>query len=75
MELDRPMDPPCLAFHADSIVRVPIAKPNEDYPSQTLGLSPPNKIPQARLADSEVKDAKSYRLILVKDNKPTGDAL
>src|SRR5229473_180852 len=27
VELDRPMDPPCVAFHADSLVRVPIAKP------------------------------------------------
>jgi len=41
VELDRPMDPPCVAFHADSLVRTPIAKPNEDYPSQTLGLWPP----------------------------------
>jgi hypothetical protein len=64
-----------MAFHPDSLVRVLIAKPNEDYPSQTLGLSSPHKMPQTRLADSEVKDAKLYRLILVKDNKPTGDAL
>ncbi len=75
VELDRPMDPPCVAFHADSLVRVPIAKPDEDYPSQTLGLWPPDKIPQTRLADSEVKDAKLYRLILVKENKPISDEI
>lgn len=75
VELDRPMDPPCVAFHADSLVRVPIAKPDEDYPSQTLGLWPPDKIPQKRLADSEVKDAKLYRLILVKENKPISDEI
>jgi hypothetical protein len=33
--LDRPMDPPCTTFRADSLARLPIAKPNEDYPSQT----------------------------------------
>jgi hypothetical protein len=75
VELDRPMDPPCVAFHADSLVRVPIAKPDEDYPSQTLGLWPPDKIPEARLADSEVKDAKLYRVILVRENKPISDEI
>lgn len=75
VELDRLMDPLCVAFHADSLVRVPIAKPDQDYPSQTLALWPPDKIPQSRLADSEVKDAKLYRLILVKENKPITDAI
>src|SRR5436190_5473507 len=38
VELGRPVQPPpCSAFHADSLVRVPIRKPDEDYPSQTLG--------------------------------------
>lgn len=75
VELDRPMDPPCVTFRADSLVRVPIAKRDEDYPSQTLGLWPPDKIPQTRLADTEVKDTKLYRLILVKDNKPISDEI
>lgn len=75
VELDRPMDPPCVAFHADLLVRVPIAKPDEDYPSQTLGLWPPDKIPQTRLADSEVRDAKLYRIILVREDKPIGDEI
>jgi hypothetical protein len=75
VELDRPMDPPCVAFHADSLVRVPIARPQEDYPSQTIGLWPRDKIPQVRLADSEVKDAKLYRVILVRENKPIGDKI
>ena len=69
------MYPPCVAFHADSLVRVPIAKHDEDYPSQTLGLWPPDKIPQTLLADSEVKDAKLYRLILVRENKPISDEI
>ena len=38
VELDRPTDPPCVAFHADSLVRVPIAKPDEDE-LQTSGGS------------------------------------
>jgi len=38
VEIDRPLDPPCVTFHADSLVLVPIAKPDEDYASQTLGL-------------------------------------
>src|SRR4029077_12078020 len=29
VDLDRPMAPPCVAFHADSLVRVPIVKPDE----------------------------------------------
>jgi hypothetical protein len=75
VEIDRPMDPPCVAFHADSLVRIPVAKPDEDYPSQTLGVPPSARIPQVRLADSEKKDAKLYRLVLVKDTKPVGDAI
>jgi len=74
-ELDRPMDPPCVSFHADSLVRVPIAKPDEDYPSQTIGLWPPDKIPQKRLGDSDVKDARFYRVILARENKPISDQI
>jgi hypothetical protein len=75
VEIDRPMDPPCQAFHADSLVRVPIANPNEDYPSQTLGLWPADKIPRELLSDSEVKDAMLYRVILVRQNKPVSDEI
>jgi hypothetical protein len=76
VELDRPMDPPCVTFHADSLVRVPIAKPKEDYPSQTLGLWPADEIPPKRLADSDVVDPKLYRVVLVRNNKPvTSDAI
>jgi hypothetical protein len=46
VEMDRPMDPLCVISHAESLVREPIAKPEEDYPSQTLGLWPPDKLPQ-----------------------------
>jgi len=74
-ELDRPMDPPCVTFRADSLVRLPIDDPTEDYPSQTIGLWPPDRIPKRRLADSEVKDSKLYRLLLVRDNKPTSDLI
>src|SRR5579864_6524967 len=49
VELDRPMDPPCVAFRADSLVRLPIHNPDEDYPSQTIGLWPPDKIPSKRV--------------------------
>jgi hypothetical protein len=76
VELDRPMDPPCVAFRADSLVGVPIAKPDEDDPSQTLGLWPPDKLPQGLLSDSEVRDAKLFRVILlVRENKPIGDEI
>jgi hypothetical protein len=74
VELDRPTDPPCVAFHADSLVRVPIAKPDEDE-LQTSGLWPPDKVPQARVADSELKDAKLYRVVLVRENKPISDEI
>jgi hypothetical protein len=75
VEMDRPMDPPCVTFHADSLVREPIAKPEEDYPSQNLGLWPPDKLPQELLSDSEAKDAKLYRVILVRENKPFSDGI
>jgi hypothetical protein len=75
VELDRPMDPPCVAFHTDSLVRVPIRNPNEDYPSQTLGLWPPDQLPRKRLPDSAVVDPKLYRLILVENNKPAIDPI
>jgi hypothetical protein len=70
VELDRPMDPPCLTFHADSLLRVPITNPKEDYPSQTVGLWPADEIPPNRLADSAAMDSKLYRVILVRNNKP-----
>ena len=70
VEMDRPMDPPCVTFHADSLVRVPIANPMEDYPSQTIGLWPPDEIPPKRLPDSDVADSKLYKLVLVRSDKP-----
>ena len=73
VELDRPMDPPCVAFLADSLVRVPIANPEEDYPSQTLGLWSPDEIPSKRLPDSEVVNSKMYKLLLVRNNKPASN--
>jgi hypothetical protein len=75
VEMDRPMDPPCVTFHVDSLIRVPIQNPNEDYPSQTLGLWPPGKLPSKRLADSDVADAKSYGVVFVLNNKTVGDAI
>ena len=75
LEMDRPMDPPCVTFHTDSLVRVPIQNPNEDYPSQTIGLWPPDELPPKRLADSDVVDAKLYRVVLVLNNKTLGDAI
>lgn len=75
MEMDRPLDPPCVAFHADSLVRLPIKNPDEDYPSQTLGLWPPDKVPDRHLDDSIVEDPKLYRVLLVRDNKPATDLI
>jgi len=75
VEVDRPMDPPCLALHADSVVRLPIHNPDEDYPSQTIGLWPADKLPAKRLADSDAADSKSYRVVLVLSDKPVSDAI
>jgi hypothetical protein len=75
VELDRPADPACVAFRADSLARMPIAKPDEEYPFQTLGFWPPDKLPKELLSDSEVKDAKLYRVILVRGNKPASDPI
>ena len=77
LELGRPLQPPpCSAFHVDSLVRFPIPEPDEDYPSQTLGpyLSH-GKLPETRLADSEVKNSKYWKLILVKTGKGFGDTI
>jgi hypothetical protein len=69
IELRRPLQPPpCSAFHADSLFRFPIRKPDEDYPSQTLGpYLPDGKLPETGLADSEFKDPKYCELIIVKE--------
>jgi len=75
VELDRPMDPPCVTFRADSLVRVRIRKPKEDHPSQTLGFWPPGEIPSNRLADSEVVDSKLYRVVLVRENEALPDPI
>lgn len=73
--LNRPMDPPCVTFRADSLVRVPIQNPDEDYPLQTIGLWPAGELPPKRLADSDLVDSKSYRVVLVRNNKTVGDAI
>jgi hypothetical protein len=70
LEIDRPAAPPCITLRADSIVRVPIEKPDEEYPSQTLGLWPPDKIPDKRLSDSDAADPNLYRVVLVVGAKP-----
>ena len=70
VEINRPADPPCLSFYADALVRVPIAKPDEDYPSQTSGLWAVDKLPANRVADSDDVESKFYRLMLVRNNKP-----
>lgn len=49
---------------------------DEDHPFQTLGpYLPDSKLPQTRLADSEAKDPKYYKLILVKNGKAIGDTI
>jgi len=77
VELGRGLKPiPCSAFHADSLVRFPIRKPDEDYPSQTLGpYLPEGKLPKTRLADTEVKEPKYYKLIFVQNGKAVGDTI
>jgi hypothetical protein len=75
LEVDRPMDPPCVAVRADSLVRLPIHNPDEDYPSQTIGLWPPDKTPLKRFADTDAVDSKLYRVVLVLNDKPLSDAI
>jgi hypothetical protein len=72
LEMDRPIDPPCVTFHADSLVRLPIDNWSGDAISQTEGLWPPDIIPAKRLADSDVVDPKLYRIVLVRNDKPAG---
>ncbi len=78
VELSRPVQRPhCSAFHADSLVRVQIRKPDEDYPSQTLGpYWPDGTVPKnVRMVDSEVKDAKHYTIILMANEKAIGNPI
>ena len=65
---------PCAAFHVDSLVRILIGKPNEDYPAQWLGAYfPDGKISEkSRFADSEIRDAKYYWIVLVVNGKASG---
>jgi hypothetical protein len=74
VELDRPMDPPCVTLHADSLVRLLIANPKDDL-SQTRGLWPSDQIPPKRLADSDMADPKFYQIVLVRNNKPIDDTI
>lgn len=76
VELDRPMQPPpCSTFHADSMVRLPIAKPDEDYPSQTMGFWPPDELPKKRVDDNADIGPKFYQIQLVNAGKPIGDTV
>jgi hypothetical protein len=73
VEIDSPMNPPCISFHADSIVRVPISEPdNDNY--QTLGPNLTDKLPRNQLDDSVVMHAKYYWVVLTANNKPTAGA-
>lgn len=76
VEINRPQTGlPCRAFHVESLARIPIPKP-EDDPSQTLTLNLPfGRIPETHLADSEVKDAKYYRLVFVANERMIGDTI
>jgi len=69
--------PPCSEFHADSLVRVPIRKPDENYPSQTLGPYWPDRtVPKkVRMQDDDVKDAKYFKLILMANETAIGDTI
>jgi hypothetical protein len=73
----REQPPPCSAFHADSLVRVAIRKPHEDYPSQTLGPYWPDRtVPRkARMRDEEVRDAKYFTVVLMANEKAIGDTI
>jgi hypothetical protein len=75
VEIDRPRQTSCLSFHAHSLIRIPIRKPDEDYPSQTVEIWPPDKVPKERLADSKVEGAKFWRIVLVTNEKAVGDTI
>jgi len=78
VEIGRHLKPPldCATFHADSLVRFPIRKPDEDYPSQTLGpYLPDGSLPKNLLADSDGRGPKYYKVILVVNGKSTGDSI
>ena len=58
--------PPCWNFHSDSLVRISIGNPHQarvpDFPD--------GKIPEKmRLADSEVRNANEYLIVLMHDEK------
>jgi len=72
VELRRTREPSrCSAVHADSLVRIYITKPDEDYPAQTFGPYWSDcKVPtNVRMPDSEAKGAKYYKIILTAKEK------
>jgi hypothetical protein len=78
VEISRTLKPPlaCSTFRADSLVRFPISKPDEDYPSQTLGPHlPDGKLPKTLLSESDVKEPRYYKIILVANGKALGDSI
>jgi hypothetical protein len=76
IELYRPIQsPPCSAFRADAVVRVPIRKPDDDN-SQTLLYIPDGVLPsKARLPDSTTMGKKYYKIVLMANDKALGDGI
>lgn len=75
VESGRPLPSACRAFHADSLARIRIPNPDEDYPSQTLGVWPTDNVPKGRLADSEVENSKYFWVFLMAGKKAVGGAI
>jgi hypothetical protein len=78
VEIGRHLKPPldCSTFHADSLVRLPIHRPDEDYPSQTLGpYLPDGSLPKNLLAESDGRGPKYYKVILLVNGKSAGDSI
>jgi hypothetical protein len=73
-EIDRPTDPPCEAFHVDSLVRLAIRNPDDDL-SQTTVVSDLDEIPSKRVADAEVTEPKRYQVLFVRGGKPFGGGI
>jgi hypothetical protein len=74
VEIDSRMYPPCVRFHADDLVRVPIGEPSNDY-YQTLGYYPNDKLPKSRVPDDAVTEPRNYWIVLVKDGKPASNTI
>jgi hypothetical protein len=74
-ESDAPAAQPCVAFHADSLIRLQIRRPDPNDPWKPSGTWTPDEIPSKRISDSAVLNPNLYEIVLVGNTKAVHEAI